>query len=313
VTKQRKLAYLALLINTVVWGAALPIVKPALEFVTPFQYLFYRYLLAAMVSLPILVYLICRLRPSLTQLMTIVGLEVIGVVGALSFLYEGLKRTSSLEATLIANAAPILVIVGGILFLKEKEEPQEFVGLILALIGMLILTLEPLFFPNGGKQASSVFGNMLVIGHNLLWAVYLLLAKRVYRKVPKLLVGLVGLWVGLIGFYLLFMFATPMAALPQVALSGLRVPSVLIASLYMGIFGSLIGWTAYIYGNDKIEASEASLFGYLQPLVTIPLATLWLKERLNLVMVAALILTTVGVFIAERRPPAKRAVSKTKR
>ena len=109
---------MALLLNAVIWGASLPIVKPALEFVSPFQYLFYRYLIAAPLATPLLVILLKKHKSTLKKLFGIISLELLGVTGALSFLYQGLNRTSSLEATLLANAAPVFIIIGGILFLK---------------------------------------------------------------------------------------------------------------------------------------------------------------------------------------------------
>jgi hypothetical protein len=46
---------------------------------------------------------------------------------------------------------------------------------------------------------------------------------------------------------------------------------VLMPVLYMGILGTPIAMSLLLYGQSKIEASEASLFTYLQPLVYIPL------------------------------------------
>ena len=50
----RAKAYLALSVMAVIWGIALPLVKPALNFVTPYQFLYFRYLIAAPLLLPVL-------------------------------------------------------------------------------------------------------------------------------------------------------------------------------------------------------------------------------------------------------------------
>lgn len=277
-------------------------VKPALSFVTPYHYLFYRYLLAAPISIPILVYLLHKYRPHLKTILTIVGMELVAVTGALSFLYLGLSRTSAIEAQLITNTTPVFIILGGIFFLKEKEDKNEFTGLIIAIIGMLLLTLEPLISGKNGLAGLSFTGNVIVLGHNLLWALYVLLAKKLYRGVPKLLIGFISLWVGLVSFYALTLWTNPELHNPHLLFNTLSHPQVFIASLYMGIFGSIIAVPAYIYGNDRIEASEASLFSYLQPLITIPLAILLLKEQINATIVVALVLISLGVITAEHRP-----------
>src|SRR5690554_5472870 len=124
-----------LLLNTVLWGAALPVVKPALSHTTPFQYLLYRFIFAALFSLPILIFYLWKKRKLWKHIPTIIGLELIGTTLALGFLYEGLARTSSLEASMIATTTPLFTTLGGILYLKEKEERHEWVGLAIALCG----------------------------------------------------------------------------------------------------------------------------------------------------------------------------------
>lgn len=299
---QRNKAYLALLGNTLIWGAALPIVKPALFLTTPYHYLFYRYLIAAVFSLPFLAFLLLHHKPKLKTVLTISALEFLQVTAALSFLYAGLQRTTSLEATLIANASPVFIILGGILFLKEKEEAREFMGLLLAIAGVTLLTLEPLVSTT--NLSFSFFGNLLVLGHNLFWTAYVLLAKHFYKDVPKLLIGFLSLWVGLVSFFVLSLLTTPgfsPATLLATTQADLSEFPVLFAAAYMAILGSIVAVPAYIYGNNLIEASEASLFFYLQPAVTIPLSVLWLKEPLTFPIVVALILSTAGVVIAQHR------------
>ncbi len=85
--------------------------------------------------------------------------------------------------------------------------------------------------------------------------------------------------------------------------------SVWLASVYMAIFGSIIGLTAYIKGQDGIEASEASLFTYLQPLVFIPAGILLLHETVHPLQIFAMALILFGVYIAEKRSKKRRKIS----
>lgn len=302
-SQKRHRAYLALLLNALIWGAALPIVKPALAIVSPYRYLFIRYLIAAPLSLPLLIYLWKKVRLDPRTILTIIVLELVATTGALSFLYEGLLRTTSLEATLIANASPVFIILGGILLLHEKEERHEWIGLVLAIAGVTLLTVEPLI-SGRNHLGFSVVGNFFVLGHNLLWTSYILLAKHYYKNISKLFIGMLSLWVGLASFLLLTLVSEPASSVPAFVTglwANLSASPVLIASAYMAILGSIVALPAYLYGNDRIEASEASLFTYLQPLLTIPLATLWLKEPINTLMIGSLIVIAVGVFLAERK------------
>ena len=106
-------------------------------------------------------------------------------------------------------------------------------------------------------------------------------------------------WIGLVSFYLLSLTE---ASGPLFA--PLSVPIVLVSTLYMATFGSIVAATLYIYGQNLIEASEASLFTYLQPLISLPLAAWWLKDRLTPTTIISALIIALGVWLAERRPRA---------
>jgi drug/metabolite transporter (DMT)-like permease len=186
--------------------------------------------------------------------------------------------------------------------LKEKQEKHEIIGLILALVGTILLTIFPLLYGGAQFNRVSVQGNLLVISQNVAIALYYVLAKTRYAKLPKLFVSTVSFYIGLISFFLLSLWeAGSMQVLFSTIQSDIQFPSVWIASGYMALFGSIIGLTAYIKGQDGIEASEASLFIYLEPVVYIPLGILLLQERVVPIQIVSLLVILAGIIIAERR------------
>lgn len=305
-------SYFFLLVNTIVWGAALIVVKPALEFTTPFRYLFYRYLIASLVALPILLVIIKKINKKKLKKINfkqIFFLETLGSGFALAALYSGLKLTSALEANLLTTTVPIFVTLGGIFLLREKQEKNEWLGLIIAFIGTIILVLAPIFGLNGQFTRFSIWGNIMIIIHNTLNLFYFPLAKKAYQGIPKFLVSSISFYISLVIFALFSLFELGnfnLLELASLTISELQNISVLWASFYMAVFGSVIGLTAYIKGQEGIEASEASLFWYLQPLVYIPLGFMLLGEKINTVQVISLLIIFVGVFIAERRVKSKK-------
>ncbi|NCN03495.1 MAG: EamA family transporter [Candidatus Pacebacteria bacterium] len=300
-------SYLFLLINTVVWGAALIVVKPALEHTTPFRYLLYRYLIASIAVIPIIFIILRKITKQQLKkinLKQIILLEILGSGLALAALYSGLKLTSALEANLLTTTVPIFVTLGGIFLIKERQEKNEWIGLIIAFIGTLVLTLAPFFSLNGQFTQFSIWGNLLILLHNIINLFYFPLAKKVYQGAPKLLISGISFYIGLVFFIPLVMFElgspNPLTLI-NTMITELQNVSVLWASFYMAIFGSIIGLTAYIKGQEGIEASEASLFWYLQPLIYIPLGYIMLNEKINTVQVVSLLVIFIGVFIAEKR------------
>jgi drug/metabolite transporter (DMT)-like permease len=293
---KRTRAYLALLLVAIIWGAALPVIKLALPYTTPYRWLFYRYLVAAPLASPFIIYYLKRAKIRILDIVKIVIMELIGTTLILSLLYEGLARTSGIDASIIGSMSPVFITLGGIMFLKEREEKKEWIGLFLAIAGTLIITIEPLITKSLERSQTGVIGNALVLSQNIIWAIYLVIVKKLYKKIPKFFVSAISFWVGLISFLIL---ARVSSSLPLFA--DLTVPIVAISTVYMGTLGSIVALSLYLYGQNLIEASEASLFTYLQPAVAIPLSIWLLADRLSAATLVGLLIIIAGVIIAERR------------
>ncbi len=303
--KKRWWAYFYLIINVLCWGAALIIVKPSLSFVSPTRFLLYRFFFATILSLPILWYYAPKIKKLGKNLISITAHELIGTTVALLVLYTALSKTGAIEASMLGTTGPVFIVLAGIWMLHERQTRREWLGLSLAFGGSLLIALEPIWQHRGAWQlgTAAILGNALMILYNLINGVYFVSAKKHYHKLPKLFVVAVSFVVGLVTFALATIWEAqlPLAELWRSIGADFAHLEVWVASLYMASFGSVIGLTAYIKGQDGIEASEASLFTYLQPLVYMPLGVLLLGETVSQASLIALVLVFLGVWIAERR------------
>jgi drug/metabolite transporter (DMT)-like permease len=297
------------MLNTICWGASLVAVKPSLEFTTPFRFLLYRYVIAAILSIGFIRTYWPSIQHKSQTLWTIVWMEMIGLTITLALLYVGLDKTTALEAGFISTTAPIFITIAGIIFLHERQEKREWQGLGLTFIGTLFLTLEPWLSKATGSTTQlninpteSLWGNLLIVGQNITTTIYFILAKTHYKGLPKLFIAAVSFWVGLVSFFGLSLMEAEFSLtnLWSSILADWTHPAVWVASIYMAVFGSIIGLTAYIQGQENVEASEASLFWYLQPLVYVPLGVLVLKEVITPWQIVALILVGLGVWWAQK-------------
>lgn len=301
-SRKRQLAYLVLGINTIVWGLAAPIVKPALSITTPERFLFYRFLLASIITLPLLPVILKRFKLTLGLVMKIICLELLGTSLLLWLVYTALNLTSALESSFIYSTSPIFVTLAGVFLLRERETKQEWRGLAIALAGTLIISVSPLLI-SGFKVSGSIVGNGLMLLQNVLWAIYLVAAKRVYRHVPKLAVTSISFFVGAVSFFLLSQSSSNPLLLAPLELNN---PSVLLAVVYMAIFGSIIGATTYLIGQNMIEVSEATLFTYLEALVALPAAMFFLGEQPTPAIIVGAAVVAIGVYIAEYKSHRRR-------
>lgn len=303
ISKNRISAYGYMLLNTLVWGAALIIVKPVFETTTPFRFLFYRFAIASVLAIPFLIHFIRKKQLNWSIIWKVAALELIGTTLNLGILYLGVERTSAIEASLISTTSPLFLILMGMFFLKERQEKKEWLGFAFSFMGMIILALMPLITKGIFTPTLSLIGNLLIIGANIAESSYFISAKNLYKTLPKFLVASISFVVGAISFGLISLWETSWSinnlwTLTQLELSETKV---LLPVVYMAVFGSIIGLTAYIKGQDKIEASEASLFRYLQPAVYLPLGVIFLKEPMYPLQIVGLILILLGVGLAEIR------------
>lgn len=292
---KRKQAYLALLFNSIVWGAAFPVVKPALTILSSTQYLYFRFLVAGIVALPIFLYYYHKLRPKISYLIKVLLIESVQLI-ALLVLYYGLSQTSALEASLIGATGPLFIVLGGVFFLHERETKREWHGLLISLFGSLILVFEPIW--NGhGFSGSSLSGNLLVITYNLLYMIYVVIAKKYYRQHPPLYTGslIYFLAAAIYGIILLVQGALPS---PMLLITS---PQLLFPVLYMAIPGSIGAFAMYLFAASRIEVSEANLFTYLNGIVAIPAAYFLLGEIPSLTSLLAIIIIAGGVYRAQSK------------
>jgi len=293
-SSKRAQAYALLLINTILWGFSAPIIKKALDYVTVNQFLFGRYLVASLIFVPIYYLLRTKKKNGLrhTNWRLLIFLALLGTPLTLIPLYEGLKLTSSLEAAILAATTPIMVILGSRLFLREKISANEKVGIFVALLGTLILTLEPAFSA-GFKFTFSVLGNLLIIASNLIWAAFLIITKKVKADPDQ--ISLVSYLISVPVFLILLLLESPLTIIQ----TNPGHPIALFGILYMAIAGSVIAFWAYTKGQALIPAGEASVFTYLQPIFTFPLAYFWLGESISQLGLFACLLLAAGVYFSE--------------
>jgi len=321
-TKRLK-AYILLLLVSIIWGVASPVIKYTLSFTTPYAFLFWRFLITSLVFLPFFLYFIRKHPLKLKSIPRLVFLGFLGTPLTLLLLFAGYNKTTSIDGAIIGSVAPIFIVIGGALFLKEKVTSLEKAGLVIAVIGSLITIVQP--FLEGKTLALANFeGNLLVFGSVLSWSAFTLLAKKDFYHHHPFVITAFCFFVGLLVITPFFLFEG-ISSTPQLTTRPTTHPaeldpasrdnSLLIHSsalpgiLYMSLISSVIAYTLYMYGLSLIEAGEASLFAYLQPVFAAPLSILWLKESISGIFIIGAFLIAVGVILTEYRPKQRKTLS----
>lgn len=288
----RLVAYLLLFITSLIWGFAGPIIKYSLQFISPFEFLFWRFLLASLVSLPIMLWYYKKHPVKYTDFPKLAVLGFLGITLNLSLIFWGLSKTTVIEATLIGSLTPLLVVVASSFVLHERLTKRMRLGLGLAVAGSTLTILQPLI----EKKAFSNFeGNVLMILGGFAWVGFVLLSKKwEHGGLKPFHIVSFSFFIGLVSFLLITLM------LHGTDLSLAKIPQqTLLPIAYMAIFSSIIAYTAYEIALTKINASQADLFGYLAAIWAIPLAVFWLGEKFDITLLVSTTLITTGIFAAE--------------
>ncbi len=73
----------------------------------------------------------------------------------------------------------------------------------------------------------------------------------------------------------------------------------LAALAYLIVFGSLVGYSSYIYALSKLPVSKFSMYAYINPVIAVVLGWLILDERFDWVMVISTVVILFGVVLVK--------------
>ncbi len=298
-SKKRLTAYLLLTLTAAIWGVAGPVIKATLSFIPPFTFLFWRFLLASIIFLPFFIWLARKEKETLKTLLPIVPIGFLGIPLCLAFVFLGFERTTALDGTVLAALAPIFIVLAGVFFLKEKVTKLEALGLTVAIAGSVVMVSQPLL-EGGGFARNNLLGNIFIILSDIVWAGYVVASKKEFKKHSPFIITSVSFFTGLV---VIFPFAL-LEKGPQIFNFQFSIlnSGALWGLLYMVILSSVVAYFAFELGLKLIEASEATLFAYLQPIFAAPIAVFWLGEKITPPFLMGAAIIALGVFLTGYRP-----------
>ena len=286
-----KKAIIGLMIANIIWGASAPIFKWSFENITPMSLGFFRFVIATLILLP---FVLRRLRVRPHDLLKLFFLGFIGFGLNIGLTLWGLNLAPSINAPVIGSSVPVFLLLGSMLFLKERTKSRTIVGTFISLLGVLIIVIQPIL-RDGFDTA--LLGNILFVLSNFALIAYTLLLKKYDLPYSPLTIT----------FWLFFFAALNFLAF--IPLEGTSLPNVIfsldikgfLGILYGAVFTSTVAYVAYNFAVTKIKANEIGVFLYVDPIVAALIAAPLLGEKITLTYLIGTFLVFAGIFIAERR------------
>jgi len=293
-------AYLALTGTTFAFGLSFVVTKYGLRGFEPLLLALLRFTLAGGILWFAWRAFGSREHATRAELGRLAALGFVSLTVYFSFENSGIARTSASQAAILMAAVPVFVVILNLFTLREHNSGRQWVGVALSFVGIVGLVLL-----GGGSGGGSMTGNLLVLVASVAAAAYTLMARHMLVKRSALYVTT---------FQNLFgaLFMLPLA-LVEALFFGVRRPAWTSAGAlaYLAVICSVLGYLLLNYALSHVEASKASVFLNLIPVVGVAGAYLLLGERFTLGQAVAAAVVVFGVWLTNsgRRAPVAPATA----
>ena len=283
----------------VIWGSTYLAIRVAIESLPPLLMAGARFLLAGT-----LLYALMRARGEPAPERRHWGSTALIGMLLLMFGNGGVtlaERTvpSGIVALLVAMVPMWMVLLEWLRPGGSRPSGRTMLGLVIGFAGMVLLVGPAGLM--GGDRVDPLGAGLVMVG-SLAWAAGSIWSRGAPLPGSALLAtGMEMAWGGV----WLLLAGTVMGEWGTVAPSAFTTRSVL-AFVYLVVFGSLVGFTAYIWLLGVSTPARVSTYAYVNPVVAVLLGWALLDEPLSprVLGAAAVIVAAVAVITMGRRPHA---------
>lgn len=284
-----------------VWGVNFVVIKLGLEGVPPLLLGALRFCL---VAFPAILFIKPPKIP--VRKLLLYGLTI--SFGQFAFLFCALKfgMPAGLASIILQSQAFFTVLLGALL-MKEKVLGNQYVAVVVAIIGMVVLT-------QGSMQVGEVdhvpllsFGLMMLAAFS--WATGNIVNKSIMQTAPDTPALSLVVWSGLVPIvpFLLSSWLIEGGEAMATGLANIQLSNIL-ALMYLAFVATMIGYGLWGYLLSRYPTNKVAPLSLLVPVVGLVTAVLVFDERLSFlqilgafIMMLAMIINTFGSRLQLKR------------
>ncbi|WP_042267466.1 drug/metabolite exporter YedA [Paenibacillus graminis] len=285
---------IALLCVYLFWGGTYVGMKIAIETVPPFLMAGIRFFAAGAV-----LYVIARFsgakRPAGSEWRSSAIVGALLLLGGNGLVAWSEQRVSSSIASLIVAAVPVWMMLFGWLSRSGKRPHTGVIaGIVLGLLGIAVLVFQPGQRDDG--TATDLIGIITLLAASLSWAAGSMYSRSARMPDSPLMSTAAQMLTGGVLLLVFSYFTGDWSKMDIPAIS----PRSYAALGYLIVFGSIIGYTAYIWLLKNADAALVSTYAFVNPVVAVFLGWLLAGEQLSVntltaavIIIAAVVLVTI--------------------
>lgn len=205
---------------------------------------------------------------------------------------QSLEFTSVLISVVLVTTTPLWSAVMEAVFLRLRLNPFIIWGLVIALGGSILISI-----PNGAIELGSnpVLGSLLAIGGAIAVAVYYVIRRALYTKLP--LLPYIWLVYGIAAVVALVVVA--ITGTPMVGFS----PQGYLWLVALALVPQLIGHTSFNYALAHLSATYVGIASQLEPVGSALIAFFIFSEVPRPLQIAGSVVILIGVTLASFGQP----------
>ncbi|MCC6451918.1 MAG: DMT family transporter [Acidobacteria bacterium] len=219
------------------------------------------------------------------------ALCVFGVLLNQYLFIGGLALTRASNASILAVTIPIFTLLISVLFRYERLYLLKVLGVALAAAGVIFL-IDP---RKASFDSATTQGDIMMVLNSLAFGIYVAISKDIIsRNGPFRSM----MWV----FVFSSIVSVPLGAVSLSAVDLTQIPtSVWMLVAYIGVGATAAPYLLNAYAVTRVRPSTVAIFIYLQPIIGVILAVIFLREQMGLSFIVASLLVFAGLFLATRR------------
>ena len=277
----------ALIVNSI-WASSFVLVKIGLNDLRPLTLSGLRYFGGFLLLLPLMPRSLSTARSwslGIWLRLILIGVSMYTVGNGI--LFWGLQFMPATTGSFILNLLPLPVLFVGIVWLKEIPTRAQWLGIIVAIVGIAC------FFSPGLSAGDPVAIIIVMLGLGA-FVVFAILGREVARDQKVDTLALTALPLAFGGGLAL------LVALTFEGLPGFSITSIVVV-LWLALINTALAYLMYNHSLQVLTAFEMNLLTNLGPLITAPIAWVVLGEKLQPIQIAGIITLIVGVVLVEWR------------
>lgn len=203
----------------------------------------------------------------------------------------GLNRTSPVDASIIATAVPIFVMLLAAAILKEPITGKKAFGVLLGASGGLLLVLSSTQLTTG---TSSLDGDLMIIVSGLMYAIYLVLSKPLTLRYSSVTIMK---WMFLFTTVTLLPFTYQYVLSAPVFHESVQNWKALSAVFYVLFGATFVPYLLIPMSLKRIRPTTVSMYNYIQPIVASLIAVMIGQDTFSGQKFISALLVFTGVYL----------------